>query len=150
MGLQQITQGIWRERGVPAYPHRHFSPQLSSSSMMGSVLLHSKPRILSHYGKQCQIAYCTPGYVSLIGVGGWSLLSILQERSRRNSNYHFLSLFSAALHVCSVAQLCPTVAYHAPLSIEFSRQEHRIGLPFLSRGDLLDPGIELASPALAG
>ena len=46
-----------------------------------------------------------------------------------------------------------TVAYQAPLSMEFSRQEYWSGLPFPSLGDLPDPGIEptsLASLALAG
>ena len=43
-----------------------------------------------------------------------------------------------------------TVAHWAPLSMEFPRQEYRSRLPFPSPGDLPDPGIELASPALAG
>ena len=34
------------------------------------------------------------------------------------------------------------------LSMEFSRQEHRNGLPFTSPGDLPNPGIEPGSPAL--
>ena len=33
--------------------------------------------------------------------------------------------------------------------MEFSRQEYWSGLPFPSPGDLPDPGIEAASPALA-
>ena len=41
-----------------------------------------------------------------------------------------------------------TVAYQAPLSMGFSRQEHWSGLPFPSPGDLPDPGIEPGSPAL--
>ena len=41
-----------------------------------------------------------------------------------------------------------TVAYQAPLSMEFSRQEYWSGLPFPSPGDLSDPGIEPKSPAL--
>ena len=41
-----------------------------------------------------------------------------------------------------------TVAHQAPLSMEFSRQENWSGLPFPSPGDLPDPGIEPASPAL--
>ena len=41
-----------------------------------------------------------------------------------------------------------TVAYQAPPSMEFSRQENWSGLPFPSPGDLPDPGIELRSPAL--
>ena len=46
-----------------------------------------------------------------------------------------------------------TVAYQAPLSMEFSRQEYWSGLPHPPPGDLPDPGIEpasLPSPALTG
>ena len=41
-----------------------------------------------------------------------------------------------------------TVAHQTPLSMEFSRQEYWIGLPFPSPGDLPDPRIEPRSPAL--
>ena len=41
-----------------------------------------------------------------------------------------------------------TVAYQAPLSRGFSRQEYWSGLPFPSAGDLPNPGIEPGSPAL--
>ena len=41
-----------------------------------------------------------------------------------------------------------TVAYQAPLSMGFSRQEYWSGLPFPSPGDLPDPGIEPEFPAL--
>jgi len=41
-----------------------------------------------------------------------------------------------------------TVAYQAPLSMGFSRQEYWSGLPFPSPGDLPDPGIEPGSPSL--
>ena len=53
-----------------------------------------------------------------------------------------------------VTQWCPTlcdprtVAYQAPPSMGFSRQECWSGLPFPSPGDLPDPGIEPGSPAL--
>jgi len=43
-----------------------------------------------------------------------------------------------------------TIACQAPLSTGFPRQEHWSGLPFPSPGDLPNPGIELASLALAG
>ena len=46
-----------------------------------------------------------------------------------------------------------TVAYQAPLSMGFSRQEDWSGLPFPPLGDLPEAGIEsvsLTSPALAG
>ena len=41
-----------------------------------------------------------------------------------------------------------TVAYQAPPSMGFSRQECWSGLPFPSPGDLPEPGIEPGSPAL--
>ena len=41
-----------------------------------------------------------------------------------------------------------TVAYQAPQSVEFSRQEYWSGLPFPSPGDVPDPGIKPGSPAL--
>ena len=41
-----------------------------------------------------------------------------------------------------------TVAYQAPPSTEFSRQECWGGLPFPSPGDLPDPGIKPGSPTL--
>ena len=41
-----------------------------------------------------------------------------------------------------------TVAYQAPLSMGFSRQECWSGLPFPSSGDLPNPGIKPGSPAL--
>ena len=55
--------------------------------------------------------------------------------------------------VCSVVQLCPTlvtpwmVAYQAPLSVEFSKEEYWSRLPFHTPGDLPNPGIEPVSPA---
>ena len=45
------------------------------------------------------------------------------------------------------------IAHQAPLSMRFSMQGYRNGLPFPSPGDLPDPGIEpmsLMSSALAG
>ena len=53
-----------------------------------------------------------------------------------------------------VAQSCPTfatpwtVAHQAPLSMEFSRQEYWIGLPFPSPGDRPNLGIEPGSLTL--
>ena len=53
-----------------------------------------------------------------------------------------------------VAKLCPTlatpwtVACQAPVSMGFSRQDYRSGLPFPCPGDLPNLGIEPVSPAL--
>ena len=60
------------------------------------------------------------------------------------------------MYVCMCTQLCLTlwdpwtVAHQAPLPMEFSRQEYWSGLPFPTPGYLPNPGIEPASPALAG
>ena len=43
-----------------------------------------------------------------------------------------------------------TVAHQAPLSMGFPKQKYWSGLPFPPPGDLPDPGIEAAPPALAG
>ena len=43
-----------------------------------------------------------------------------------------------------------TIAYQAPQFKEFSRQEYWSGMPFLSPGDLPNPGIEPGSPVLWG
>ena len=50
----------------------------------------------------------------------------------------------------SCPALCDPRDYSPPGSsvLEFSRQEYWSGLPFLSPGDLPDPGIESRSPAL--
>ena len=60
----------------------------------------------------------------------------------------------AALFVCSSLScvrlfVTPwTVAFQAPLSLKFPRQEYWSGLPFPFLGDLPDPGIKVSSPAL--
>ena len=43
-----------------------------------------------------------------------------------------------------------TVACQVPLCMGFPKQEYWSGLPFLSPGDLPNPGIEPTSPSLAG
>ena len=58
------------------------------------------------------------------------------------------SLWPAQLLSCVWLLATPrTIAQHAPLSMRFSRQEYWIGLPFLSPGDLPNPGIKPASPS---
>ena len=53
-----------------------------------------------------------------------------------------------ATHSSILAWRIPwTVAYQAPPSMRFSRQEYWSGLPFPSPEDLPDPGIEPRSPA---
>ena len=52
-------------------------------------------------------------------------------------------------HVRLFATPC-TIAHQAPLFMTFPRQEYWSELPFPSPGDLPNPGIEPAFPALVG
>ena len=61
------------------------------------------------------------------------------------------------IRCCLVAKSCPAlfvtseiVARPASLFVPFPRQEYWSGLPFLSPGDLPEPGIETTFPASAG
>ena len=54
-----------------------------------------------------------------------------------------------AIHSRTIAWKIPwTIAYQAPLSMGFSRQQYWSGLPFPSPGDLPNPGLKPMSPAL--
>ena len=80
-------------------------------------------------------------------------LSFLEKKALYFKDISFyinmLLLFScqAVSHSFATPQ---TVAHQAPLSMGFSRQEYCSGLPFLSSGDLPNPGVISTSPALAG
>ena len=57
----------------------------------------------------------------------------------------------AQLHSCvRLFSTLWTVTHQAPLSMGFPRQEYWGGLPFLTPGDLPNPGIEPVFPSLAG
>ena len=69
----------------------------------------------------------------------------------RNLSIH-MCIFSKKVKVKSLSRVqlfaTPwTVAYQAPPSMGFSRQEYWSGLPFPFPGDLPNPGIEPGSPA---
>ena len=55
---------------------------------------------------------------------------------------------SVSCSVISDSATPRTVAWQAPLSMGFSKQEYWSALPFPSHEDLPDPGIELEFPAL--
>ena len=59
------------------------------------------------------------------------------------------------MNTCVLSRVQPletiwTAARQAPFSMGFSRQDYGSGLPFPTPGNLLNPGIKLASPALVG
>ena len=60
----------------------------------------------------------------------------------------FISVKCQSLSHVQLFETPWTVAYQAPLSVEFSRQEYWSGLPFPSPGDLPHPGIKPGSPTL--
>ena len=79
--------------------------------------------------------------------------------------YHILNVFKwVFMHIClllsyKIKRMCShsvvsdsvtpwPVAYQAPPSMGFSRQEYWSGVPFLSPNDLPNPGIKPKSPAL--
>ena len=58
-------------------------------------------------------------------------------------------MFTGHLVTGAIVAVSPwTITHQASLSMEFSRQEYRSGLPYPSPGDLPNPGIEPRSPAL--
>ena len=70
---------------------------------------------------------------------------------RKNKHPHLHYETSVKVKLLSHVRLFETpwtVAYQAPPSMEFSRQEYWSGLPFPSPRDLSDSGIEPQSPAL--
>ena len=92
-----------------------------------------------------------------IVIFGWSTKKYLLKTKKAFIKIHaFSSLCVCVLRLLSYVQLFVTlwtVAHQAPLSMEFSSQECRSGLPYFAPGDLPKPGIEpasLGSPELAG
>ena len=86
----------------------------------------------------------------------WTSYQPAQELTLSRWDIHFLMIMCACmLSRFSCVWLLATpqiVAYQAPLSLGFPRQEYRSGLPRPPPGDLPDPGIEpgsLASSTLA-
>ena len=62
-----------------------------------------------------------------------------------SKNWKCMKYPAVCVHVVSRVRLFATpwtVAYQAPLSMGFSRQEYWTGLPFPSPGDVPDPGIK--------
>ena len=90
------------------------------------------------YEKNLSFPSCFCHHFPFSSVFSWSLA-------------HPLCLWMCYLLSCVRLFVTPwTVAHQAPLSMEFSRQEYWSGLPFLSPGDLPNPGIRPWSPVLQG
>ena len=75
--------------------------------------------------------------------------NLLQTKINKRLWYRFQSRYVLVAQLCLFATPW-TVAYRAPLSMEFSRQEYWSGLPFPSPEDLPDPGIGTQVSCFAG
>ena len=76
------------------------------------------------------------------------MVHILLKPGLENFETYFASMWVKSLSHVWLFVTPWMVAYQAPLSIGFSRQEYWSGLPFPSPGDLPNPGIEPRSPTL--
>ena len=116
------------------------SPSLPSinSSQVWTRASFSSPELESK-GSWVQQQCCFPVAHSLVG-------DTLVTRHRTKLN----GLSAQSLSRVWLCAAPWTIAQQAPLSMDFPRQEYWSGLLFPSPGDLPQPGIKLASPALAG
>ena len=105
-----------------------------------------KERDKERYGEQARSSGLSSSYcknASPVGVGlhpvtSFHLNYLPKVKVRVLVTHLCLTLWSHGLYV----------AHQAHLSMEFSKQEYWIGLPFPSPGDHPNPGIEPGSPAL--
>ena len=76
---------------------------------------------------------------------------LVKSRIQSRTMLHWFVLYTCVCQLLSHAQFFVTprtVAGQAPLSVGFSGQEYRSGLPFPSPGDNPNPGIEPGSATL--
>ena len=85
---------------------------------------------------------CSPYIFFLSGFLSCTAFYIVYEK-----NYFFCEVLKSLSRIRLFVSPW-TVAYQAPQSMEFSRQEYWSGLPFPSPGDLPNPGIEPRPPTL--
>ena len=90
-----------------------------------------------------QVRVLSPQSPSILFVEGRNL----NVKARLGKGFRYTEKESSRSVVSDSAIPC-TVAYQAPPSMGFSRQEYHSGLPLPSPGDLPNPGIKPGSPAL--
>ena len=156
-------------------PSNHFilyHPLLLSASVFPSIRVFSNESVLRiRWPKYWSFCFSPSNeyiglisfrmdWLDLLAVQG-TLKSLLQHHSSKTSILWHSAFFIVQLShpymkvkVKSLSRVrlfaTPwTVAYQAPPSMGFSRQEYWSGLPFPSPGDVPDPGIEPGSPALS-
>ena len=80
----------------------------------------------------------------------WSGSMESQPLDFQGISWDNIFLISIFMFMLSLSRVQLFVTHQAPLTMEFSREEHWSGLPFHPPGDFPDPGIEPMYPALAG
>ena len=89
---------------------------------------------------------------SLPWVSPWSFISSESYFLQLYFYFRFIVQMCAVCCCCSVAKLCLTICNPMncmqPLSMGFPRHRYWSGLPFPSPGDLHNPDVQPASPAL--
>ena len=121
----------------------------NSSNIRSQVVLETVSSHLDQESEEIKYYYFPPSYPVLF------CFFIAINHPLSSSFYHLflwvLSFLSEWVKLLSSVWLFATpwiIAYQAPPSMGFSRQEYWSGLPFLSPEDLPDPGIEPRSPKL--
>ena len=125
MGFAYLTKSPFTEVENHETHSHHHSPR------RGNLSRHNS-------GTPTNQGYQSPGNRR---ADSWILFNLVHERD--------VAVAKSLSHVQLFVTLW-TVACQAPLSMGFPRQKYWSGLLFPSPGDLADPGIEPASPALAG
>ena len=113
---------------------------------MPQIKLSLSQNLFSNSTSSCSNS-CTSNEKTLIIVENTCVVTVSQKFKQTI----FLSLRIELRHsvVCASVKLW-TVVSQAPLSMGFSKHKYWSGLPFPSPGHLPNPGIEPASPELAG
>ena len=111
---------------------------VQGASLPGCLQLRSCPR--AHHFLARMVYWCLILFFLFSCHAVCAVLCVVSSSEKKVKSLSCVQLFATPW----------TVDHQAPLSMGFSRQEYRSGLPFHFPGDLPDPGIEPASPALAG
>ena len=142
-----------RQKATQVWDLEFYLSNMAKLKNEPSCLCSVRNQILQMYDTIQEVKDIWPRY-ALQRIQTYTFLDIYIQ----NIQFPFIiSLFKLA-HLCSRSVLSDsltpwTIAFQAPLSMEYSRQEYLSRLPFPTLGDLPDPGIKTSSlvpPALAG
>ena len=127
------------QTGIRSDVQRQTNLRLSQTSWLVLEKWHVTPVLDIHWENICFLFFRLHSYTDYA-----SLICIVCGKPSHSYKYDSFDYIKG----CKNWTWTPwTVAYQAPPSMGFSRQEYWSGLPFPSPGDLPDPGIKPWSPA---